>query len=241
MPRLLTPAICLRHWDYSETSQTALLFSEQAGLVRALAKGSRRDDPRFSGGIEITDLAEADIILPDSGAMATLAGWDLLRTHRIIRTSMSAFHIAMYTLDLLGATLGDRDPHPRAFHATLDLLGSLGESAEEYPLASVAIFQWVLLDEIGYRPNLSRPEDDGLLRFAPDQGRFIDEQDSARAWKVRAETWSVLNGLSEGVVPTSEKNVDRASALLGAYLREIAGREIASAEQVFEGPLPKPR
>lgn len=243
MPRLQTKAICLRHWDFSETSQTTLLLTESQGLVRALAKGSRRDDPRFSGGIELTDLAEADLILPDSGAMATLAGWDLTQTFPSIRTSMHAFHTAMYTLDLLSATLGDRDPHPRAFASALELLQTLDPGSPEPGdrAPAITIFQWILLDEIGYRPTLQIPPDATTLRFAPDRGGIVPDDDPARAWKVRSETIELLHELSQGIAPTTGKNTDRAAALLAAYLREIAGREIASAERVFDRPLPQPR
>ena len=36
-------AICVRHWDWSETSQTVSILCREHGLVRAVVKGARRE------------------------------------------------------------------------------------------------------------------------------------------------------------------------------------------------------
>lgn len=238
MPRLTTPAICLRHWEFSETSQTALLLTESLGLVRCLAKGSRRDDPRFSGGLEITDLAEADLILPDSGAMATLAGWDLTELFPHARESLAIFHRAMYAIDLISATLAERDPHPRAFGALVHLL------REQTPSAPGALvrFQWNLLDEIGYRPRLMPVPPQQVMRFSPSAGGIAHEDDRSPGWRVRSGTIALLLSLeSDEPIEAPSEDAERACALLGAYLREIAGRELAGAEQAIPLNMPPPR
>lgn len=49
MPPVSDDAVCIRHWDWSETSQTVSLFTRGHGLVRALAKGSKRPKSPYSG------------------------------------------------------------------------------------------------------------------------------------------------------------------------------------------------
>ena len=52
MPILSDSAICIRCWDYSETSQTVSLLTKENGLIRGIAKGSKRDKGPFSGGFD---------------------------------------------------------------------------------------------------------------------------------------------------------------------------------------------
>jgi recombinational DNA repair protein (RecF pathway) len=42
VPPIIDQAIVVRLWDFSETSQTVSLFLREHGMLRGLAKGSRR-------------------------------------------------------------------------------------------------------------------------------------------------------------------------------------------------------
>ena len=42
MPTISDYAICIRRWDFSETSQTVSLFTRESGIIRGLAKGAKR-------------------------------------------------------------------------------------------------------------------------------------------------------------------------------------------------------
>ena len=72
VPQLRDIAVCVRHWDFSETSQTVSLLTREHGILRGLAKGSRRDKGDFSGGIDLLTCGEVIAIVKPSGAMATL-------------------------------------------------------------------------------------------------------------------------------------------------------------------------
>ena len=56
-------AICLRCWDFSETSQTVSLLTREPGIIRGLAKGSRRDKGCFSGGFDPVHIGHVRMIL----------------------------------------------------------------------------------------------------------------------------------------------------------------------------------
>ena len=57
---LVDQAICIRHWDWSETSQTVSLFCRASGILRGLAKCARRERGSFSGGIDL--LARGEVV-----------------------------------------------------------------------------------------------------------------------------------------------------------------------------------
>ncbi|MFN9968750.1 MAG: DNA repair protein RecO, partial [Phycisphaerae bacterium] len=72
MATVMDDAICIRVWDWSETSQTVSLFCRSLGVVRGLAKGSKRQDARFSGGYELFTRGQAGVLITSHDAMATL-------------------------------------------------------------------------------------------------------------------------------------------------------------------------
>ncbi|MFM9994360.1 MAG: DNA repair protein RecO [Phycisphaerales bacterium] len=251
MPTIVDIAVCLRQWDWSETSQTVSLFSREHGIIRAVAKGSRRADPRFSGGLEAPTLGEAVAIIKPGPVLATLTAWDLRETFPAMRRSLSSFHAGMYAVDLAHHAMREHDPHPPLFDALLAALRALRAEPATDRLALLR-FQWAALGETGYRPQLDRDAaSDAPLKparvyaFAPHLGGFTADPRPRpgvpppdRLWRVRAETLRVLRALDApepDPAPFSDPAVDRAGRLLAAYFREILGRDPASAAAVF-GP-----
>ena len=227
MATIVDEAVCIRHWDWSETSQTVSLLTRAHGIIRGLAKGARREKGAFSGGIELATLGELVAIVKPTGALATLVSWDLRETYSGVRRSLGAFHAGMYAIDLVHHSVTDGDPHPGLFGAVRTVLGALGadEQANERVLLE---FQWALLTETGYRPDLGEVVVGEVALFSPDLGRVVAfGQD---AWRVRASTLALLSamdgeGLGAGADPDQ---VRRANRLLAAYLRHVFGREVPS-------------
>jgi DNA repair protein RecO (recombination protein O) len=126
VPTASDEAICIRHWDWSETSQTVCLLTRTHGVVRGLAKGSRRERSRFSGGFEVLTRGQALFILKAGSELATLTEWDLAEVFPVLRRDLRSFYAGMYLADLLLHSIRDHDPHPGAFDAALLCLRSLG-------------------------------------------------------------------------------------------------------------------
>lgn len=234
-------AICLRQWDYSETSQTAALLCRRLGLVRVLGKGTRRPDPRFSGGLEIGTLGEAIIVPKTSSSLATLAGWDLRETNRASRADLPGYYAAMFALEVALNILPEGEPHPKLFDALLDLLAR--ETDTPWQIA-VTTYLWKLLGDTGYQPSL---EGDltGALAFSPTLGSLVRADHLARnasAWAVldtTAESLKVLasQGHAEGLDIEQSERVGR---LLAWYVRELVERELNALRLLFGETTPKP-
>lgn len=238
-------AVCIRHWDWSETSQTVSLFGRQTGLFRAIAKGSKRENAKFSGGLDLLTRGEAIAVIKPAPAMALLTAWDLLESFPAIRRSLSAFYSAMYLADALQHMVTEHDPHPALFDALLVALRSLGAGRDRN---AVLRFQWALLVEAGYRPELSNDVATGrplaaarAYGFSPamggvtaDPSASADRGPRGPVWRVRHETVALLRSLDgggEGAAPGEA--VDRGARLLAAHIREILGRDIPSAGALF--------
>jgi len=245
MPRFKDQAICIRHFDWSETSQVVLLLTEHHGKVRAVAKGARRSSPssvqRYSGGIELLTLGQAVGLLKQTSDLANLTEWDLQQPYWHLRRDLQAQRLALYGADLINALLADRDPHPAVFTALRDFLEALAQPSGRD--AALLCFQWRVLEDCGYQPELQRDvRSDEALREArsytfdaPGGGLTAGQADDRTAWKVRAETVALLRRLvrGEAIAAADRQALERANRLLCVYARAILDRQLPTMEYVL--------
>jgi recombinational DNA repair protein (RecF pathway) len=253
MPTQTDQAICIRQWDWSETSQTVAVFARDLGMVRAVAKGSRRERSRFSGGLEPLTRAEMIVILKPGAELATMISWDLQENFPTLRRSLPAFYSGIYMADLVQHALTDRDPHPELFDALLRSLRLLSEPAAER--LAVLLFQWATLVETGYRPELEidmlagrRLAAGSTYIFLPAMGGFTADPlvhaaggspPTGPRWRMRSGTLDLLRlmaadaPLQQIAQAAAGEPGERAARLLAYYLREILGRELPSLGPLF--------
>jgi DNA repair protein RecO (recombination protein O) len=262
MPPVLDEALCIRQWDWSETSQTAMLFSRAHGLLRVLAKGSRRPKSPYSGGIDVLTRANIGVIIRPHSELALLTEWDLAETYPALRSNLTVHNAGLFVADLLNQAVTDHDPHPALYDAAVESLRLMRSPPDVHP--ALLAFLWTLLTDTGYTPVLDRDvrstgADDTLVpapsyRFAPDLGGLTVDlstpdtthsDSSARSWRVRAATIDLLRALEadglQGVaaIHPDARGVERATRLLAAYLRHILGHEPATMHLIFGRQLPR--
>ena len=239
MPSLTDEAVCIRHWDFSETSQTVSLFCRGQGILRGLAKGAKRQGGRFSGGIDLLTRGQVVAIVKGGRELATLTDWTLLRTYRALRQDLEANRSAYYLADLVGRLFAPGDPHPRLFDALVTGLEAL-ETPGTAP-ATVLRFQWIVLVESGQQPQLELPAGAGAtLSFQPSEARFSTGSERG-GWKVRRTTVELLAELAADpsiasiarLAATDAEVVRRANRFLAAYLRESLQTEPFSMRALF--------
>lgn len=240
MPTITAEALCIRHWDWSETSQTVSLFTREHGLLRALAKGAKRENASFSGGIELLTRGHAVAIVKPSTELATLTSWDLTELFPGLRAELRRFYAGMYVADLLQRLVHDADPHPGMYDAALHCLRSLSEGRPIDP--ALAAVQWWLIAEAGYKPNLEgTPSAAGTLIFAPRHGGIVPTPptDGSPAWATRSATIEALRRLDaagQTAQPETSESHTRAARLLAGYIRELLGTALASQDVLFVRP-----
>ena len=186
MPIVRDRAICLRTFEYSETSQILTLFGRSSGLVRVIAKGAHRRTKagasKFDGGVDLLDLGDAVWIQHTSRELSTLTEWKQLSGNLSLRRSLRAVLLAQVIAEVIPLLLAEHDPHLTMFlrlRATLPLLSS--EQGEEQFLALLldVIQQAGFLPELNELPGinpgqarmgnvvLSRPRTRGLAQRLP--------------------------------------------------------------------------
>ncbi len=255
MPHLSDEAICIRHWDYSETSQTVSLFSRGHGVFRGLAKGAKRAGGRFSGGIDLMTRGQVVAIVKAGRELSTLTDWTLIGTFRSLRTNLDANRAGYYMIDLVQRFIGDADPHPRLYDGLIACLERIDAGEECAPW--VLLFQWLALDEGGYRPTLEPSAEEGqTVHFSAEAGGI-----STTGWKVRKGTLDLLRGIARcadrwtggdaaqgseattlaDVVGSVAKDaspdaIGRANRLLAAYIRHVMGGFPETMRALFPDP-----
>lgn len=262
MPTISDSAICIRHWDFSETSQTVSLFARSNGILRGIAKGARRERGRFSGGIDLLARGQVIAIVKPGRDLATLTDWDVTDLYWPLRQDLGCHRVGLYFADLVHHMVTDHDPHEELFDALTEALAALrtlpraaDDRSTDMETMRHAIrhgnetallrFQWAVLRETGYKPELmvdaatggALPLDEATLAFSPRAGGVVADTGEPGRWRLRRETVEVLRQLeaNETTAPVrgSLDTLHRANRLLASYLREILNREPPTYRWVF--------
>lgn len=239
MALTIDQALCVRVWDWSETSQTVSLFSREHGMLRCVAKGAKRDHSSFSGGLEVFTRGEMVASIKTGGQLSTLASWELAEIFPPVRRSLSSFNAAFTLLDLTLHAVTDLDPHPSVFDALLAAARALGERRRDR--AALLWYLWLLLSDTGHRPELRLDTVHGgdlagapSYAFSPRAGGLTrdDPTSDGGVWRVRAETVALLRSLAAGegqgplaLIDAAPPAIHRATRLLAMYYREAFGVE----------------
>lgn len=235
MPTIRDEAICVRHWDFSETSQTVSLLLRDHGLLRGLAKGARRERGSFSGGFDLFTRGEIVAIVKPGRELSTLTEWTLLETFPVLRRSAPANRMAWYLADLVGRFMHQPEPHPITWTAVLAALRSV-ESGGDVESATLQC-QWTMLCDLGYRPRLDL---EGLagdtVAFSAASGGVVEDTGSSDRWRVRRSTVELLEMLDADPVETVASDAEvvrRANRLLAAWIRELLGADSVPMRLLF--------
>jgi len=225
-------AICIRHWDFSDTSQTVGMFCRSTGIVRGIAKGARRERGAFSGGMDLLTMGELAWIDARSGDLCTLTSWLPTESWPALRTSVRANAGAWYALECIGRMLEPHDPHPELFDGLVDAFHGFSRGDVD---ASMARFLWSLLGETGFGPRIIVPSSETC---AFDPGTGCIEHATEHSWTVRSST---LDAIDRAV--RRDAGLQAAEALRGATLLAACVRHHLQAEPGtqagFFGPIPQ--
>lgn len=229
MTILTDTAICLRCWDFSETSQTVSLLTKNNGMIRGLAKGSRRDNGGFSGGFDPLTCGNIVVRLKRGVDLATFTEWNLEQVWWTTRNNLAVNRGSIYMIDLVSRMITDQDPHTNVFDALRSALDRMEDGHDiDWPLLR---FQWALLVETGYQPTLTTvSEREPVVAFCSSAGGVVEDTGEIDRVRVRKETIEVLRMVQDDrpMQTVEPETLQRANRLLAHYLRDIIGTESAA-------------
>jgi DNA repair protein RecO (recombination protein O) len=232
VPTITDQAVVIRQWDFSETSQTVSLFTRGHGVIRGLAKGARREKGSFSGGMDVLTGGQIVAIVKPGRDLATLTAWHVQQMYPAVRTHLPANRAGLYMADLINHMIIDHDPHPAVFEAFTSALEGLANATQ----IDVALlrFQWTLLRECGYEPQVERDAQTGR-ELAANATTFVF---SAAAAGFLAEA-SEASGIDES--PLSDKRFSKKHDMdVLMDDRENTSHDRAQSTDNQVGPLRRP-
>ena len=245
--RYREPAICLRCIDYSETSQVVHMLTRGQGVVRLLAKGSKRPKSTSGGGIDL--FAEGQCVYTHAGreSLGTLIEFAETTAHRELRRDLARLNPAMYMLELCGSLLAEGDPHPQVFKLLHNALARLG-SPDASPQAVLAYFQYRLLRRVGLLPEFTacvscggKPGRTGVY-FSSSAGGLLCRSCEAPAVEKYAVPPAALAALAAlaaaeaGQRPVfPEKQARAVNSLLAYHIEYQLGHRLKTARRALEG------
>ncbi len=141
-------AICIRASDYSETSQVISLLTREEGLVRLMAKGSKRPKSKSGGRVDLLAEGRCVYSLGRRESLGTLIEFAEQISHGDLRIELPRLNAALFMLELCGALLAEGDPHPEAFDLLHNALARVAQP-DASPAAVGAYFHFRLLRHAG--------------------------------------------------------------------------------------------
>jgi DNA repair protein RecO (recombination protein O) len=170
-----TPAILLRTVNYGEADRVVTLFGRSTGRLSALARGARKSQRRFAGGLGLGSVGEAALRERAGAELLTLERFDLTAAHPTFATDVARMAHAAYVSELVSKLTAPRQVEAAVYDflaGFLTLLDAEGASAER-----LRVFELGLLARLGFAPVVDACAicgvDHGDFRWDPDRGGAI--------------------------------------------------------------------
>jgi DNA repair protein RecO (recombination protein O) len=149
-----TSAIVLRAVSYGESDRVVTLLGRTTGRLSALARGARKSQRRFAGGLGLCSVGDISVRERAGAELLTLESFDVTASHPSFGSDVARMAHAAYVAELVTKLCAPRQVELGVFDwlATfLDLLDVGGASAER-----LRVFELGLLGRLGFGPMVAR-------------------------------------------------------------------------------------
>jgi DNA repair protein RecO (recombination protein O) len=185
VPPVVTTAIVLHAFNYSESSRILRLATREAGVQSVLARGARSSQRRFGSAVDLFAEGEVQYDVRAGRDLHTLARFDVNRSRVALGSSLPRFEGASALADVMLRVAGEDETPSDAFDALRDGLDAIATEAEATVATISAI--WRLLGSIGFSPALDacvqcdRPLEPALdVSFSAEAGGVLCDACAAR-------------------------------------------------------------
>jgi DNA repair protein RecO (recombination protein O) len=217
--------IVLRSIRYGEADRILDLYTRDAGLVSAIAKGIRRTKSRF--GARLEPLSCVDFVAYSGRTLDTVTQAETLRSFHGVRENLARFEAAAGMVGFVRALSGGDEADRRVFNLLYNALDAL-ESRDSGFESVEAALGLKLSMLAGYAPQLDRclscevdlDNAQEPLHFAPEHGGVL----CAECRSSTADAFPMAPGTLERLRETIERPVREAPT--GEGLRESVLRVV---------------
>jgi DNA repair protein RecO (recombination protein O) len=175
---LSTDAIVLRAVSYGEADRIVTLLGRETGKVSALARGARKSQRRFPGGLGLCAIGVASLRERPGADLMTLEKIDVVDGHLALGSDVGRMAHAAYVAELAGKLCAPRQAEPAVYDLLVSFLKLLerdGPSAER-----LRAFEIRLLGGLGFAPVLDSCVSCSGARYAGREGSVAFRWDPER-------------------------------------------------------------
>lgn len=202
---LSTPAILLRTINYGESDRVVTLFGRSTGRLSALARGARKSQRRFAGGLDLCAIGEASLRERNGAELLTLESFDLRVSYPSFGTDVARMAHAAYAAELVSKLCAPRQVEIGVYDWLDEFLRQLdqgGASAER-----LRILELGLLGRLGFAPvvdtcavcngaRIVQPVSDTGFRWDPERGGAVCTACGQRGRPIRSVIRTTLSRLA---------------------------------------------
>jgi DNA repair protein RecO (recombination protein O) len=153
-----TEAIIIRSYNLAEADKIVVCLTRSAGLVRAVAKGSRKIKNRFGAALEPFTLVNISYYHKENQELASLRQAEILKSHFNISIDPDALTGLAYMGDLVVDFSPPHQPNDKVFRMLSACLDAVSEHPDQIQLILRYFEVWILKLE-GFLPDLWRCAD----------------------------------------------------------------------------------
>lgn len=152
MALIETVAIVLRTIDYGEADRVVTLLGRDTGCVSAIARGARKSQRRFGGGLGLGAVGAVALRERGGSELCTLERFDVTEVHPSLSSEVLRVAEVAYAAELVTKLCAPRQPEAAIFDAMKELIARV--DAEGASNARLRVFELLLLDRLGFAPVL---------------------------------------------------------------------------------------
>ena len=174
MPPVVTEAIVLHVFNYSESSRILRLATREAGVQSVMARGARASQRRFGSAVDLFAEGEVQYEARSGRDLHTLSRFDVVRSRVALGTSLDRFEGASALAEVMLRVAAEDETPATAFDALRAGLDSIASDRDAMVASIRAI--WQLLGAIGFTPAL-----EGCVQCDAELAPDVDVSFSAEA------------------------------------------------------------
>jgi len=154
--QFVTNAINLKSYSLSEADKIVLMYSKEKGLMRAAAKGAKKQNSSLSGRMEL--LCANRMLMKKGRSLDTICQAEALNTFFNIRNDMDKLFYSVYCSEIAANFGTENDPNSEEIYNLLyNFLDTVSNAeTKEQVMLSVLRFQLKIMNITGYSIELSK-------------------------------------------------------------------------------------
>jgi len=168
---LATPAILLRSYPYSETSQILRFYTESQGLLGAMAKGVRKSGGRRGGSLSTFSEGTLNVQFRETRELQTFRDYSPSKTRRGLATDPLRLAGASVLAELI-LQHAEAEGNSVLFEGLGRGLDAIEAGAQEELLATLLVHLWSLIRVLGFAPLIRECVACGKILEGEEMGRF---------------------------------------------------------------------